>query len=59
MKSRGVRVAVASDDVLFMLASCYQRAHKPLRAYALLRRAGCPTVNCRFLFAQACFELGK
>ena len=51
--------SVGSDDTLYLLATCYYQAKSPKRAYSLLQSKGCPTAQCRFLFAKCCFELNK
>ncbi|XP_054717235.1 cell division cycle protein 27 homolog [Uloborus diversus] len=50
---------VDSDDTLHLLATCYYRAGRTAAAYSLLKRKGCRSPQCRFLFAKCCFDLKK
>ncbi|XP_035661113.1 cell division cycle protein 27 homolog [Branchiostoma floridae] len=50
---------VGSDEALFLLATCYYRSGKPYRTYMLLQSRGCPTPQCKFLYAKCCIDLEK
>ncbi|XP_033114758.1 cell division cycle protein 27 homolog isoform X2 [Anneissia japonica] len=50
---------VASEETLFLLATCYFRSGKPNRAYALLTDKGCRTPQCKYLLARCCLQLKK
>ncbi|XP_013383510.1 cell division cycle protein 27 homolog isoform X2 [Lingula anatina] len=50
---------VNSDEALFLLATCYYRCGKPIRAYTLLKSTGCPTPQCKYLMARCCLDLNK
>ncbi|XP_070569876.1 cell division cycle protein 27 homolog [Ptychodera flava] len=50
---------VGSDEALFLLATCYYRAGRPINAYWLLQSKGCPTPQCKFLYARCCLDLER
>ena len=50
---------VGSDDALFLLATCYYRSGKPIKAYTLLKNKGANSTQCRYLQAQCCSEINK
>uniref|UniRef100_S4RD56 Cell division cycle protein 27 homolog n=1 Tax=Petromyzon marinus TaxID=7757 RepID=S4RD56_PETMA len=50
---------VASEEVLFLLATCYYRSGKPYKAYSLLKMHSCSTPQCKHLLARCCVELEK
>uniref|UniRef100_UPI00358EAA14 cell division cycle protein 27 homolog isoform X2 n=1 Tax=Myxine glutinosa TaxID=7769 RepID=UPI00358EAA14 len=50
---------VVTDDVLYLLATCYFRSSKPYRAYNLLKAHSWTSAQCRFLLAKCCLEMGK
>uniref|UniRef100_A0A8C4QC11 Cell division cycle protein 27 homolog n=1 Tax=Eptatretus burgeri TaxID=7764 RepID=A0A8C4QC11_EPTBU len=53
------RLYFVTDDVLFLLATCYFRSSKPYRAYNLLKAHSWTSAQCRFLLAKCCLEMGK
>ncbi|XP_002739953.1 cell division cycle protein 27 homolog [Saccoglossus kowalevskii] len=50
---------VGSDEALFLLATCYYRAGRPINTYWLLQSKGCRTPQCKFLLARCCLDLEK
>ncbi|XP_035208488.1 cell division cycle protein 27 homolog [Stegodyphus dumicola] len=50
---------VDSDDTLYLLATCYYRAGRIGAAYSVLKRKGCRSSQCRFLYARCCVDLKK
>ncbi|XP_077997819.1 cell division cycle protein 27 homolog [Glandiceps talaboti] len=50
---------VGSDEALFLLATCYYRAGRPINAYWLLQAKGCPTPQCKFLLARCCLDMER
>ncbi|KAL5005582.1 hypothetical protein ScPMuIL_016740 [Solemya velum] len=50
---------VSSDDALYLLATCYYRVSKPMQAYMLLQKFGCPTPQCKYLMARCCLEINR
>ncbi|XP_042895804.1 cell division cycle protein 27 homolog isoform X2 [Parasteatoda tepidariorum] len=50
---------VNTDDALYLLATCYYRAGRTGAAYSVLKRKGCHSPQCRFLFARCCVDLKK
>ncbi|CAB3998814.1 cell division cycle 27 homolog [Paramuricea clavata] len=49
----------ASDEALYLLATVYYRSGQAKRSYHLLQKQGCPTAQCKFLFAKCCVDLNK
>jgi hypothetical protein len=54
-----VLFSVCSDEALFMLATCYYRSGKPVRASSLLESKGCSTPQCKYLMARCCLDTNK
>ncbi|XP_071148827.1 cell division cycle protein 27 homolog [Mytilus edulis] len=50
---------VSNDDALHLVATCYYRAGKPIKAYMMLQKHGCPTPQCKYLLAKCCMEMNK
>ncbi|XP_074644278.1 cell division cycle protein 27 homolog [Tubulanus polymorphus] len=50
---------VGSDEALFLLATCYYRSGKSIRAYSFLKGKGCPTPQCKYLMAKCCLDINK
>ncbi|GFQ66074.1 cell division cycle protein 27 homolog [Trichonephila clavata] len=50
---------VDSDEALYLLATCYYRAGRIGAAYSVLKRKGCHSSQCRFLYARCCVDLKK
>lgn len=50
---------VDSDEALYLLATCYYRAGRIGAAYSILKRKGCHSPQCRFLYARCCVDLKK
>lgn len=50
---------VSSEEALYLLATCYFRSGKPIQAYMLLHKCGCPSPKCKFLMARCCMEINK
>lgn len=50
---------VGSDEALYLLATTYYRSGQAKRAYYLLQKRGCPTAQCKYLFAKCCVDLNK
>uniref|UniRef100_A0A0L8I4K7 Cell division cycle protein 27 homolog n=1 Tax=Octopus bimaculoides TaxID=37653 RepID=A0A0L8I4K7_OCTBM len=50
---------VANDESLYLLATCYYRAGKPVQSYLLLQSRGCHTAQCKYLLAKCCFDTDR
>ncbi|GIY69720.1 cell division cycle protein 27 homolog [Caerostris darwini] len=50
---------VSSDEALYLLATCYYRAGRIGAAYSVLKRKGCRSPQCQFLYARCCVDLKK
>ena len=50
---------VASEESLYLLATCYYRAGKNVAAYSLLSNKSFKSSECRLLLARCCCDLKK
>ncbi|XP_052079303.1 cell division cycle protein 27 homolog [Mytilus californianus] len=50
---------VSNDDALHLVATCYYRSGKPIKAYMTLQKHGCPTPQCKYLLAKCCMDMNK
>jgi len=50
---------IGSDETLYLLATCYYRASKPIAAYKILSKKQFKSSECRLLLAKCCCDLKK
>lgn len=50
---------VASEESLYLLATCYYRANKQVAAYSILSNKSFKSSECRLLLARCCCDLKK
>jgi len=50
---------IGSDETLYLLATCYYRAFKPIAAYKILTKKPFKSSECRLLLAKCCCDLKK
>lgn len=50
---------VANEESLYLLATCYYRAGKPVQSYLLLQSRGCHTAQCKYLLAKCCLDTDR
>ncbi|KAK6166379.1 hypothetical protein SNE40_023090 [Patella caerulea] len=48
-----------NHDTLYLLATCYFRAGRPIQAHLLLQKHDSPSHDCKYLLAKCCIEIDK